>query len=354
MKLCFDLAKGGEGFVSPNPLVGAVIVKNKKIIGKGYHQEFGKPHAEVNAINSCTDNPEGATLYCNLEPCSHTSKKTLPCVPIIIKCGIKKVVISNTDPNPAVSGKGIQALKDAGLEVVTEIMRDEGFEINRFFLTHIKRKLPYVTLKIARSLDGKIAAGDKRIKITGEIADVFTHSQRSIYDSVLVGRNTIDIDDPELNVRRVEGRNPKRIVIDGELNVNPKSKCFNDADGRNTIIITSDKKHNEKIRIFENKEVNIIKLAAKDDGKLDLKKILLILYQMNIASIFVEGGKEIFSQFINQKLFDELIILQSAKILGKGTLDFESKNSYSLKLHSVERYGDDIKSVFRNKDFGII
>ncbi len=157
LKRCFELAAKGAGTVSPNPLVGTVIVKNGKVIGEGYHKKYGEPHAEVDAFNNSTEDVKGATLYCNLEPCCHTNKQTPPCVPLIINKKILRVVISNLDPNPEVSGEGIKQLRDAGIEVITDLLKNEGEELNKFYFNYVKKKIPYITLKVAQSIDGKIS-----------------------------------------------------------------------------------------------------------------------------------------------------------------------------------------------------
>ena len=198
----FHLAQKGKGHVSPNPLVGAVIVKNGKVIGKGYHKKYGSAHAEVNAINNSTESVAGSTLYCNLEPCSHIKKQTPPCVPLIIQKKIKKVVISNFDPNKEVNGKGIKQLREAGVEVVTDVLEDEGKDLNKFYFKYVKEKLPYITLKIAQSIDGKISvAKNKQTWLTGKESIKYVHKLRSEYDAVLVGAGTIRTDNPQLNVR---------------------------------------------------------------------------------------------------------------------------------------------------------
>lgn len=348
LRRCFELARRGGGFVSPNPLVGSVITKDGKIISEGWHEKFGEPHAEANAIKRTSENLKDATIYCSLEPCSHTDKKTPPCVPLIIESGIKKVVVSNIDPNPKVAGKGIEQLRNAGVEVAVGICEEEGNELNRFYFKSVAEKLPYVTIKIAQSIDRRIAeAENRRTQITGSESAEFVHKQRSIYDAVLVGKGTVNVDNPMLNVRNVNGRNPVRIILDGSLNVNPDSICLNDENRANTWIFCSDKVDNGKVDALTNKGVKVFQLGIDTDGRIDLRLLLSKLNDLNIQSVFVEGGREIFSQFISESLFDELIILQTPIILGKGIEAFDVNYQSNLKLFSAERIGDDLKLVYR-------
>lgn len=334
--------------MSPNPLVGSLITKDGKIISEGWHEKFGGPHAEVNAIKRSPENLEGATLYCNLEPCSHTDKKTPPCVPLIIESGIKKVVVSNIDPNPKVAGNGIEQLRNAGVEVAAGILEEEGKELNRFYFKSVTKKLPYVTVKIAQTLDRKISEEEnKRTQITGSEFAKFVHQQRSIYDVVLVGKGTVNTDNPMLNVRNVDGRNPVRIILDGNLNVDPGSICLNDESRANTWIFCSDKIDNRKADAITNKGVKVFRLETNSSGRIDLHILLSKLNDLNIQSVLVEGGREIFSQFISESLFDELIILQAPIILGKGIEAFDINHQSNLKLFTAEKIGDDLKLVYR-------
>ncbi|MCK9280175.1 MAG: bifunctional diaminohydroxyphosphoribosylaminopyrimidine deaminase/5-amino-6-(5-phosphoribosylamino)uracil reductase RibD [Melioribacteraceae bacterium] len=330
---CFRLAKQGEGFVSPNPLVGAVIVKGDKIISTGYHEKYGSLHAEANAINNAKENLVGATLYCNLEPCSHTDKQTPPCAPLIAKSGIKKVVISNLDPNPKVSGKGIKILQDAGVEVIANICEIEGAELNKFFLKYITQHIPYVTIKIAQSLDGIIAIKNSETAITGEKSREFVHSLRSKYDAVLVGANTIKIDNPQLNVRSVKGRNPIRTILDRNCSIPLDSYVIASAAEQPTWVYTNSSPFPPEIKIIH--------------GNTDINSILKNLGREKITSLLIEGGSNVFSQFIDSELYDELILLIAPKILGEGIPSFISQKTQKLKLIASERLGEDIKLVYR-------
>ncbi len=245
IQLTIEIAKKGEGSVSPNPLVGCVITKNNRIIGAGYHEKYGEAHAEINAINSCAESLEGSTLYVNLEPCSHFGK-TPPCVDRIIKEKIKRVVIGTLDINPLVSGNGVKALKKAGIEVKVGILEKECIELNKFFFKYITEKLPYVTLKAAQTLDGMIADKNNYSEwISSSESRKYVHWLRSRYDAVLIGSETARKDNPKLTVRMVEGRNPFRVVLDSNLKLKSKSKSFKNNSDNKTIVVTSEKKSNQ-------------------------------------------------------------------------------------------------------------
>ncbi|MBT8387474.1 MAG: bifunctional diaminohydroxyphosphoribosylaminopyrimidine deaminase/5-amino-6-(5-phosphoribosylamino)uracil reductase RibD, partial [Ignavibacteria bacterium] len=240
LKRCFELAAKGAGTVSPNPLVGTIIVKNGEVIGEGFHQKYGEAHAEVEAINNSAEDSNGSTLYCNLEPCCHTNKQTPPCVPLIISKKISRVVISNLDPNPEVCGEGVKQLRDAGIEVITGLLENKGEELNKFYFNYVKKKIPYITLKVAQSIDGKISkSNNEQSWLTGKESILFVHQQRAVYDAVLVGANTVAVDNPLLTVRNVEGRNPKRIILDGKLSIDLNASILTAEDVENTWILTS-------------------------------------------------------------------------------------------------------------------
>jgi len=347
---CFNLARKGRGKVSPNPLVGAILVKNGKVIGKGYHKKSGEAHAEVNAIKNATENVAGATLYCNLEPCCHTNKKTPPCVPLIIKSKIKRVVISNLDPNKDVNGKGVQQLRESGIEVITKILEEDGIELNKFYFKFVQEKLPFVTLKIAQSIDGKISeAKNKQTWLTGKESIKYVHKLRSEYDAVLVGAHTIKIDDPQLNVREVKGRNPIRVIVDGNLSIPTNSKIFNLSDPEKTWIFTSSNVDEKKVKRIADKGINIFRIGSSKGNLLDIKKILKVLADQKITSLLVEGGADIFTQFLEKDLFDEVIILQAPKILGKGINGFNKKRLKKIQLLKMDKLGKDIRLVYGRK-----
>ncbi len=349
MHVCFELALKGSGYVSPNPLVGAVIVKDGQIISTGYHQRYGEAHAERNAVIDAKQNISGATLYCNLEPCVHNDKQTPPCVSLIINNGIKKVVISNIDPNPKVNGRGIQKLKDAGIEVVFDVLEQKGKELNRFFFKSIKTGLPYVTVKMAISSDGKITAAEgSQTWLSCEGSIKFVHRQRSIYDAVLVGANTVNIDNPKLTVRNVSGRNPIRIILDGNLNSRIEAEIFKDKSCK-TLVFCSANADEKKKNNFMKSGIELIELENGKANELDIRDVLLKLYKLKISSLFVEGGGIVFDQFISQNLFDEIIVLKAPVILQNGINAVPIDTKKDLFLFHKEQLDRDQLRIYKSK-----
>lgn len=347
IKLTLEIAKKGIGFVSPNPLVGAVLVKEGKIIGAGYHQKYGEAHAEVNAINSASESVEGATLFVNLEPCSHFGK-TPPCVDALLESKIKKVVIGTLDMNPIVCGSGIQKLKANGVEVKVGILENECVELNKFFFKNVTKKTPYVTLKSAITLDGKIADESYQSKwITSTASRKQVHKFRAEYDSVLVGANTVNKDDPQLTVRLVEGRNPKRIILDPNLKSCIDRKIFHSE--KNVLLVTSaEKKNSPKVKMLQELGVKFLFLRTDEQKRFHLKTVLKKIGDENITSILVEGGAKVYNSFIKENLFDEMQIFIAPKLLGSGIQflsDFgikEMSKARKLSIHSFEKYDDDL------------
>ncbi|RKY84982.1 bifunctional diaminohydroxyphosphoribosylaminopyrimidine deaminase/5-amino-6-(5-phosphoribosylamino)uracil reductase RibD, partial [candidate division KSB1 bacterium] len=237
LRRALKLAGKGKGNVSPNPMVGAVIVKNGEILGEGYHKNFGGNHAEINAIKNSISNPSNSTMYINLEPCCHYGK-TPPCVNAIVKSGIKKVVICNKDPNPEVNGKGMDFLRKNGVEVVEGILKNEEFWFNRFYYKYIQKGIPYVIMKIAQTINSRIGRVNKNEKwITSLKSRKKVHSLRKEVDGILIGANTVIVDNPELTVRYVKGKNPLRIILDTFLETDLNYKVYKD----NNVIIFTDK-----------------------------------------------------------------------------------------------------------------
>lgn len=357
IRLTLELARKGKGKVSPNPLVGAVIVKNNKIIGVGYHEYFGGPHAEINAINNAKEDLEGATLYVNLEPCSHFGK-TPPCADEIIKRKFKKVVIGTYDMNPLVCGKGAQKLIDAGIEVKVGVLENECMELNKFFFNYIVKNIPYVTIKAAITLDGKIADQKKYSKwISSVYSRQEVHNLRAEYDAVLVGSNTVKIDDPKLTVRFCEGRNPIRVVIDKDLSLGLNYKIFEiEREGQLLIVARqSSSAKKDKIAKLQKAGAEIIFLKENKNGEINLKQLLKELSKRKIASVLVEGGSKIYSSFIKNQLFDELLLFIAPKLLGKGIPFIEDigisslKKTMQLELRNYKKIGDDLLVELRRK-----
>lgn len=351
MKRCIELAKKGSGYVSPNPMVGCVIVKNGKIISEGYHRKFGQFHAERIAINSAHSKGiklKGSTLYVNLEPCTHYGK-TPPCVNIIIEHKINRVVIGAIDPNPIISGKGIAILKKNNLDVTTGVLENECKELNRFFLKYIKTGLPYVTLKAAQTLDGKIADINNKSKWISSIASrKLVHKWRSEYDAVLIGRRTLECDNPSLTARLVKGRNPFRIVIDKDLKSDTNFNLFSDKFTDKTIIITSEEPDIHLKKLLDKRWIKVIKAKTKD-GKIVLRDALRKLAKIGIASIMVEGGAYTFSEFINQRAADQLAIFTAPILMGPGVETFkniEKKFVHIIKVNCEKIGSDTLMNIY--------
>lgn len=350
MKLTINLAKKGMGKTSPNPLVGAVVVKNDRIIGKGYHKRFGEPHAETNALKACKDQARNATLYVNLEPCCHYGK-TPPCTDMIKKSGIKKVVCATLDPNPQVNGKGIKTLTEGGIKVDLGILEDEAKRLNEIYLKFITTGLPFVILKIAQTLDGKIATklGDSKW-ITQEDSRRFVHSLRSCVDAVLVGANTVRRDDPELTIHDAKGENPIRIILDSSGKISNQTKVIKENENGKTIVATTNQKTGEKFAAGSvgKEKVEIWKLKKGEDGKVDLVQLLKKARKNQITSLLVEGGSKVFTSFLKEKLVDKIYYFLSPKILGKGLDSFddlgikEISDSITLRDCEIKKFKNDL------------
>ena len=351
MRRCFQLARKGRARVHPNPMVGAVIVKNGRIIGEGYHHYFGGPHAEVDAFKNAKEDVSGATLYCNLEPCCHTNKKTPPCTPLIISKKIKRVVVSNIDPNPDVSGKGLQQLREAGIEVRSGLLQEEGAELNRYFFTNMHRQRSYVTVKVAQSLDGFIARQrNRQLWLTGPRAMRYVHRLRSFHDAVLVGGGTIRADNPQLTVREVPGNNPLRIILSSTLNLPLNAWVFNDMFKSKTLIVTWPSAPAEKVQRLRDAGIRIFFLPENENGSPWLENLLTALWrEFKVGSLLVEGGQKIFSLFWDLQLWDEWIVLQAPHVLIRGIPALKSYRADRLVLKQVQRLNDDVALVYRKK-----
>ena len=307
MSRCLQLAQLGQGFVAPNPMVGSVVFHDGKIIGEGWHREFGMPHAEVNALKEIKDKEilSSSILYVNLEPCSHHGK-TPPCADEIIRQGIKKVVIGMKDPNPEVNGKGIQKLKDAGIEVVVNVLQKECLQLNKRFITFHENKRPYLILKWAQSIDGYIGRENERIQISNELSTIITHRWRSEESAIMVGTKTIQTDNPHLSVRNWFGKQPLRITIDKQKSLTRSSPIF---DGSQSALIYT-YLESEKNPLLEYEKLN-----PNEDV---LKQIMQSLYQRKIQSVLIEGGAVLFRGLIAASLWDEARIFYSPILLKSG------------------------------------
>jgi diaminohydroxyphosphoribosylaminopyrimidine deaminase/5-amino-6-(5-phosphoribosylamino)uracil reductase len=310
------LAEKGAGRTSPNPMVGAIVVKNGAEVGRGWHQRAGGPHAEVIALREASERARGATLYVNLEPCSHYGK-TPPCVQDIVDAGIATVVCAMEDPNPRVNGAGIRHLRTNGIGVRIGVLRRAAMRLNE---AHIKFSLtgkPLVTLKISETLDGKIATlGGRRERVSGVEAQRFVHLLRARYDAVLVGRNTVMLDDPYLTVREVKGRDPIRIVLDSWAKLPVSANVFTENDDGKTVraSLVMGKRPDTA------PHPNCLDWYLDHDAQhqIDLHELLDKAAQNNITSIMVEGGGEVFGSFIREKLADKIHLIISTRFLGGG------------------------------------
>jgi diaminohydroxyphosphoribosylaminopyrimidine deaminase/5-amino-6-(5-phosphoribosylamino)uracil reductase len=307
MLRAMELAKLGAGYVSPNPLVGCVIVHDEKIIGEGWHKHYGQTHAEVNALESVGDKSilSKATLYVNLEPCSHFGK-TPPCADLIIKYKIKRVVVSNLDPNPQVNGSGLKKLQEAGIETVTGLLEKEGRALNKRFFTFIEKNRPYIILKWAQTTDGFIAKKNFDSKwISHEASRQLVHKWRSEEDAVLVGTRTTQHDNPELNVRDWSGRNPKRIVFDRFLRLSEKLKLFDRSQ------------HTLCYNVLKHEEHPNLALIRVSENNF-LSDVLHDMVKQKVQSVIVEGGAQTLNLFLKSGLWDEARVFTSSKTFGSG------------------------------------
>ena len=312
MREALRIAENARGRTSPNPLVGAVVVKDGKIIAEGWHRQAGTPHAEVHALNMAGELASGATLYVTLEPCSHFGR-TPPCAEKIIESEIKKVVAAMEDPNPKVAGRGFGMLKSAKIEVEVGILEAEARKLNEVFIKWIKTGFPFVTMKFASSLDGKIAtfSGESQWISCFE-SRKFVHRLRDINDAILVGIGTVLADNPSLTTRLVEGKNPVRIIVDSKARTPLDSKIVTDKSAR-TIIAVTENAPREKIFSLKNLGAEII-FAGKE--RIDLKILLKKLGEMEITSILVEGGGKIHFSMLESGLVDKIFAFIAPKIIG--------------------------------------
>ena len=333
MRRAIELAKLGIGKVNPNPLVGAVIVKDGKIIGEGWHERYGELHAERNALKNAKEDVKGADIYVTLEPCCHTGKQP-PCTEAIIESGIKRVIIGSADPNPVVNGGGVKILREAGIEVIEGFLKDECDAINPVFLHYIRKKNPYVLMKYAMTMDGKIAAktGASRY-VSGEESRAEVQRLRNEYKGIMVGIGTVLADDPMLNCRIEGGRNPIRIVCDSRLRIPENSKLVNTAKDIETVVITADPQRKrveitiddlqdtemsgeKKMRVLLDKGVKILNYPSSGGSQVNLKEAVAALGKMGIDGILLEGGGTLNESMLKEDLVQEMRIFLAPKVFG--------------------------------------
>jgi riboflavin biosynthesis protein RibD len=351
MQRALELAAKGIGYTNPNPLVGAVIVKNGKIIGEGYHEVCGSNHAEVNAFKNATEDVRGATMYVTLEPCSHYGK-TPPCANAIVQKGIKKVVIGLKDPNPLVAGRGIQILRDNNIEVITGVMEEEGRELNEIFLKYITTKVPFCILKTAMTLDGKIAAytGDSKW-ITNEFSRKYVHALRHRVSGIMVGIGTILADDPFLNTRLDSGNgsDPTRIIVDSSTRIPLEAKVLHIESKAKTIIVATELADKNKIKALEDIGAEIIITPLKNN-RVDLTYLMKALGERGIDSVLLEGGSELNYSAIEEGIVDKVNAFIAPKIIGGrgaktpigGVGKAVMSEAISIENIQIHSFGDDV------------
>lgn len=316
MHIAYKLALKGKGTTSPNPMVGAVIVKNNKIIAQGFHARCGGDHAEIVALKKAGEKARGATLYVTLEPCAHHGR-TPPCVNRIIDSGIAKVVIGMKDPNPLMNGKSVVILKKFGIKVEVGCLEDELTRMNEVFIKYIKERMPFVTTKTAQTLDGKIAtsSGDSKW-ITSESTRAYARSMRDQFDAIMVGANTVKSDDPGLNPFH-KGKRLKKIIVDSTLALSSKARLFQGADPSDIIIATTAKAARSKMETFSKMGSLVLVAPAKGKhGHVDLKWLMKELAKLEISSVLIEGGGRLIGRAIKDGLVDRMMIYIAPKIFG--------------------------------------
>jgi diaminohydroxyphosphoribosylaminopyrimidine deaminase/5-amino-6-(5-phosphoribosylamino)uracil reductase len=354
MRLAMQLAGNAIGRTSPNPLVGAVIVKDNRVVGCGWHRKAGTPHAEVHALNQAGELAQGADVYVTLEPCAHYGK-TPPCAKALVEAKVKNVYGGLLDVNPKVAGKGFKILEDAGIHVEYGFLQDELRKQNEAFFKWIEHKKPFVVLKAAMTLDGKIATATGQSKwITNETSRAYGYKLRDIYDGIMVGINTVIEDNPMLTARVDGGKNPIRIVVDSSLKIDINANVVQDKSAK-TIVATTDKADKDKILKLQAQNVDVIVVDKDENDKVDIEKLLNILGQQNICSILVEGGATLSGSFVAKKLVDKVYFFIAPKIVGgkeaktpvAGTGILNLQEALALKDIQIEKLEEDILIIGR-------
>lgn len=354
MRLAMQLAGNAIGRTSPNPLVGAVIVKDNRVVGCGWHRKAGTPHAEVHALNQAGELAQGADVYVTLEPCAHYGK-TPPCAKALVKAKVKNVYGGLLDVNPKVAGKGFKILEDAGIHVEYGFLQDELRKQNEVFFKWIEHKKPFIVLKAAMTLDGKIATATGQSKwITNETSRAYGYKLRDIYDGIMVGINTVIEDNPMLTARVDGGKNPIRIVVDSSLRIDINANVVQDKSAK-TIVATTDKADKDKILKLQAQDVDVIVVDKDKNDKVDIEKLLDILGQQNICSILVEGGATLSGSFVAKKLVDKVYFFIAPKIIGgkeaktpvAGTGILNLQEALALKDIQIEKLEEDVLIIGR-------
>ena len=356
MTLALRLAAKGLGQTSPNPMVGALVVKNGRIVGRGYHHGPGQPHAEILALNQAGPRAKGATLYVTLEPCCHLLKRTPPCVPTVINSGVQAVVVAMTDPNPLVKGRGVVALRRVGITVTTGVGREEAAQLNRTYLHWIKTGRPFVILKAGMTLDGKVATatGESRW-ITGPLARQDVHRLRSQVDAVIVGVGTVLKDNPTLTARlserplRLASRQPLRIVLDSQLRTPPTATVCTEQDRAKTLIVTTSRASASRRRGLERARVEVVSLPLKN-SQVSFSALLTMLGKRGITSVLIEGGSTVNATALREKLVNRILFYLAPILMGgqdgKAVIGGRSPKrlaqALSLRHVTVRRIGEEL------------
>jgi diaminohydroxyphosphoribosylaminopyrimidine deaminase/5-amino-6-(5-phosphoribosylamino)uracil reductase len=350
MRIALDEAKKGVGRTSPNPAVGAILVKGGRVLARGWHKKAGTPHAEVVAIEGAGPRARGADLYSTLEPCDHFGR-TPPCTQAILDAGVRRVFFASSDPNPLVNGRGLKRLSRAGVFVRGGVLAAEADRLNRPFFKLIREGRPFVTLKAAVTLDGKLATatGDSRW-VTGEKARAKVHELRDQVDAVLVGANTVERDDPRLTTRlpRGGGRDPMRVVVDSHLRTSSKRKLFSSKSKARVVVATLEAETSAKAKKLIAAGAEVWRLPARG-GKVDLSALLARLAKEGCAHLLVEGGAQVFEELLKRRLADELWLFVAPKLVGSTGLSWAGdlgvramQRALTVKGFGYELYGDDL------------
>ncbi|MBT8351927.1 MAG: bifunctional diaminohydroxyphosphoribosylaminopyrimidine deaminase/5-amino-6-(5-phosphoribosylamino)uracil reductase RibD [Deltaproteobacteria bacterium] len=351
MKMALNLAVKGRGFTSPNPLVGAVIVKDDMVVGSGYHEAVGKAHAEVNAIEDAGDLAKGATLYVTLEPCNHHGR-TPPCTEKIKDAGISRVVIAMEDPNPDVTGRGVDHLKKQGIDISLGLYEDRATKLNEAFIKYVRTKRPFVIIKCAATLDGRIATrtGDSKW-VSGKESRMFVHRLRHAVDAIMVGIDTVNKDNPKLTTRLedIQGADPTRIILDTHLSISEDAQILHLESDSDTIIVTGTPASKDRKVVIEKKGVQILESTVKD-GRIDLDVLIENLGGLGITSLLIEGGSRVIAASLGASVVDKVIFFFAPRILGgddgvpicSGAGPELMSESIPLRDINVRRFGDDV------------
>ncbi|MGM0642333.1 MAG: bifunctional diaminohydroxyphosphoribosylaminopyrimidine deaminase/5-amino-6-(5-phosphoribosylamino)uracil reductase RibD [Thermodesulfobacteriota bacterium] len=353
MELAVSLAEKGRGFVSPNPVVGAVVVTGNEVAGQGWHGAAGLDHAELVALAQAGERAENATLYVTLEPCNHQGK-TPPCTRAIIDAGIQRVVVGIRDPNPNVCGRGVETLKASGIEVVTDVLLEKNRELIEDFIWYTRTRTPFVTVKCASTLDGRIATstGDSKW-ITNENSRRHVHMMRHASDAILVGAGTVKADNPSLTTRieGVDAKDPLRVILDSRLSIDEGARLLHQKSNASTLIVTAGESRvqAEKKERLEKSGIRVLDVGGKD-SRVDITGLMEILGKMGVTSLLVEGGAEVIASFFNKQLVNKAMFFKAPRILGgddgvpicKGPGAAFMDRAFSLDRLKVDRFGDDV------------